>query len=87
MKKLFLLPLMAISLVSCETSGYTQLKRNQVLTICFGANDLSYFNDQYTYLAYQEKSGGISVQHRKENDKIKVDTFKGKNISWVIWEN
>lgn len=87
MRKLFLLPLLAISLVSCQTGSYTQLKANQVLTVCFGTNDISYFKEEYAYLAYQEQSNGISVQYRRENEKIRINTFKGKNISWVVWEN
>ena len=87
MKKLFLLPLMTISLVSCQTSGLKQLKDHQVLTVCFGANDISYFKEEYAYLAYQEQSNGISVQYRRENEKIRTNTFKGKNITWVVWEN
>ena len=87
MRKLFLLPLMAISLVSCQTSDYTQLKANQVLTICFGTNEVSYFKEEYSYLAYKEISKGISVEYRKESTKTKTNIFKGNTISWVVWEN
>ena len=87
MRKLFLLPLLAISLVSCQTGSYTQLKANQVLTICFGANEVSYFKEEYSYLAYKEISKGISVEYRKESTKTKTNTFKGNTISWVVWEN
>lgn len=88
MKKLFLLPLMAISLASCQTSGgYTQLKDKQVLTVCFGNNDISYFNEEYTYLAYKEIKNGIAVQQKKKDSELKTNTFKGNNITWVIWEN
>lgn len=88
MKKLFLLPLMAISLVSCQTSDYTQLKTKQVLTICYGGNlAISYFYEEYNYLAYQANQKSIKVKHRKEKEQIKVDTFQGQNITWVVWEN
>jgi hypothetical protein len=75
--------------VSCQTSDYTQLKTKQVLTICYGGNlAISYFYEEYDYLAYQVKSTqAIKVKHRKEHEQIKVDTFQGQNITWVVWEN
>ena len=94
MKKLFLLPLLTLTLMGCSknqaTSGeYQKVDKGRNLVVCIGDIErVNYYSDQYYLLEYQAISGDaftINVKYQtKVENPIKIDTYCGKTISYVI---
>ena len=90
MRKLFLLPLVAISLVGCsnDQSKWTSIYDPQAIKITYGSQVKEYGFYAYTTLAYSVNDAKtvVKVKYTKPNEESeKVDTFIGNNVSIVIW--
>lgn len=94
MKKLFLLPLLALSLSGCqktiEVSRWYELNSQQSLTVTYGVKDISFLSGEYSSIAYKWEceSSIAQVEVRTKglnNEKVVYTTFIGTNINIVVW--
>ena len=94
MKKLFLLPLLTLTLVGCSgnkaTSGeYQKVNKDQTFVVCVGDIErINYYGNQYYLLEYQAIGGEVftvNVRYQKTQETpTKIDIYCGKTISYVI---
>lgn len=95
MKKLFLLPILALSMSGCSTDttlvAWTELDSSAALTITYGTASTSFIGEEYSSVLYRwtNKSNcviRVEVQTKSlKNENIANITFIGTNINIVVW--
>ena len=100
MKKILLLPIMALSLIGCQQTNsshvdmsidWTVIKENQELMVRYGENySRSYSPYLYQKIEYRWETYSnlpnmlIEVRVLKNTNEKEIDIFNGTNISYVL---
>lgn len=93
MKKLLLLPLVALSLVGCndkKSTGWVTIEKNETLTICYNSRYIDYVGNNYSLLQYNSVfDDGYTDLRVKFTDiygtQTKTHCFYGTNITYAVF--